>query len=138
MGFVRRSRCCCHTSSSESCSDLSISSAELQCKRARPQTCPTSPASSLEREAHRQLNVASTASAEERIADADVWRCGDRQRSLPNPATRIRRIMRNPIGLEVDQKVRQQRIREVRMVEQVDDVGTELRSDPLTELERLR
>src|SRR5262249_51369422 len=70
----------------------------------------------------RQLNISWSTTAHERIADADVWCDGDREK--PGSSSRYRIDRRSHVGRES----RQQGIREVRMIEDIEDFSTQLES----------
>src|SRR3954470_10073658 len=95
-------------------------------------------ASRLEAEPHGQLDVARSTASEERIADAHIRR-GDRvQETLPSTSElrrqRIGRLILHPVPEEIDGEVRQSWISKVGMVQQVENVGTELHCQALAQL----
>src|SRR5579859_1292925 len=84
----------------------------------------------LELKHGRQLNAARATAADERVADAHVARGSDGQTAAANftiPGAVERKASRGRIG----DKRRQQRIREVRVIEQVEEVDSELHADAL-------
>src|SRR5690349_4278201 len=81
-----------------------------------------------ENKLHRELNITWAATAEERIADAHVGCDGDREKARAAAGHGIDR--RSHVG----GKTRQQRIREVWMVEDVEDFGAQLQPQFLRQL----
>ena len=77
---------------------------------------------------HRKLKVAWSTTTHERVADADVWRDGDRQKPCPSPSHRIDR------RCHVSREAREQRIRKVWVIEDVEDFSSQLQPQFLSQL----
>ena len=84
----------------------------------------------LESELGRELNAARPAASEERIADAHVAGRGDRIVARPSLAVASGSALQLHAGLEVRCRVRnergQERIGEVRVIEEVEEIGAKL------------
>ena len=85
-------------------------------------------ADSSEDQLHRELNISWPATAHEWIADADVWCDGDRQEACSATSCRIHR------SSHVSGKSRQQWIRKIRMIEDVEDLRSQLNPKLLIDL----
>ncbi len=85
----------------------------------------------LEAKLGRELNAARCAASEERIADADVAGSGDRIATGPG-FERIRPVEGKAVDSRIRDECRQERVRKIGMVDDVEKVGANLQIQTLS------